>query len=237
VRAYGLAVALPVLFALLFLPFREDHGRTAAIVLVVPVVLVATMGATGPAIVAAVVAGLAYDLFLTEPYFTFVIDDPDEVVAMAALLAVGLIVGWLSSRIVRLGASARGRRNELAHLIEFSQAAATAIAPAALIQDAGRHVAAVLDLESCEWQPGPHHSDEPVLLPDGSMMGYLSDLGPDRAQLPRHSVVHAAAGDRRVGSFVLTARAGAVTSVEERRTAATIVQVLAGRLAADAAAG
>lgn len=230
-QAYALAVVLPLLTAALSIPFRDEHGRTAAIILVVPVVLVATLGATGPALVAALVAGIAYDIFLTEPYNNVAIDDPDEVVAMVALVAVGLIVGWLAARVSRLGARASGRDTELRHLTEFSLATTTEIDPAELINRAAAHILGVLDLAACEWTPGPHSAPGPVLLPDGGLMGYLTELSPDRAQLPPGCVLPAITHDTELGSFLLTPNPGSVTSYEERRTAATIAQLLAAQLA------
>ena len=88
-----LAVVLPVVVAVAMIPVRVDHGRAAVLALVLPVVLVALLGATGPAVVAAATSVLAYDLFLAEPYYSFAIEDTDEVVAAATLLVVALVVG------------------------------------------------------------------------------------------------------------------------------------------------
>lgn len=227
-RAYALAIALPVLTAVVLVPFRDDHASTAAIVLVVPVVVIGTLGATGPAVLAALVSGLAFDVLLVEPYNRVVIDDPDEVVAMVALMVVGVAVGVLASRLVRLGARASSRGAELDHLITFATSASDD--PSELVDAASRHVQALLDLDSCAWTSGAHDGREPVLLPGGGVMGYLTDLSPDRAQLPPVSVLPVTADDVRLGCFVLTSRAGSLTSLEERRTAATIAHLLAGRL-------
>lgn len=230
VAAYVLAILLPLVTALVLVPFREDHSTTAAIVLVVPVVIVATFGAAGPSVLAALASALAFDLFLIEPYNTLAVDDPDEVVAVAALLVVGLIVSWLSSRVVQLGATASGRSNELDHVLQFSQAAVTTKDPMQLIDQAVEHITAVLDLESCRWEPGRHAGPEPVLLTSGQLMGYLNDLNPDRAQLPPVCVLPVAEEDERPGNFILTPRRGSISSLEERRTAAAIARIAASRL-------
>lgn len=229
-EAYTLAVGLPLATAALSIPFRQEHGRTVAIILVVPVVVVATLGATGPALIAALVAGIAYDVFLTAPYNTVAIDDPDEIAAMIALIAVGLIVGWLASRVARLGARATGRSTELRHLTEFSLFTTTTTEPAQLIDQASRHIAAVLNLASCTWRPGPHSESGPVLLPHGGLMGFVTELSPDRAQLPTGCVLPAYVQDNEIGRFVLDPIPGTVTSYEERRTATTIAQLLAAQL-------
>ncbi|MET0911088.1 MAG: DUF4118 domain-containing protein, partial [Ilumatobacteraceae bacterium] len=113
VTAYVLAVLLPIAVGVAMIPFRVDHGRVAVLVLVIPVVVVALLGATGPAIVAAATAALVYDLVLVEPYYSLAIEDADEVVAAVTLLVVGVVVGVLSARLVRLSVRESTRRDEL----------------------------------------------------------------------------------------------------------------------------
>jgi K+-sensing histidine kinase KdpD len=142
---YALAIILPTATAALLIPFRADHAQTTAIVLVVPVVLVAARGATGPALVAAGVAGLAYDVLLTAPYYQLVIDDPDDIVAAMTLVAVAAAVGLLSSRLVHLKARDATREDELGHLVDFLHVAMHAKNPAELEEAANLHIAGVLD--------------------------------------------------------------------------------------------
>jgi len=49
-------------------------------------------------VVAAVLAALSFDFFLTRPYQSIRIDNADEIVTTVALLAVGLLVAGLGSR-------------------------------------------------------------------------------------------------------------------------------------------
>jgi Domain of unknown function (DUF4118) len=222
--AYALAVALPAITAALLIPLRQDHTRTLAIIMVVPVVAVALLGATGPALTAAVAAGLAYDVLLTQPYHHIVIDDTDELIAAVTLIAVGLAVGVLSSRLVRLTARASIRRDEISHLADFAGSTARG---GDLVDEACRHITEILDLQSCRWQPGHHGGDGPVLLDSGGIMGYLTSLNPDQATLPRGLELTAMTGDTEIGRFILSPKPGHVTSLEERRTAATIATIFA----------
>ena len=121
IAAYILAIVLPVLTAAAMIPLRVDHGRMAVLLLVIPVVVVALLGGFGPAIVAATVAVLAYDLFLVEPYYDLAISDSDEIVAAATLFGVGLVVGVLNARLVQLGARDTARLDELRHLVAFAR--------------------------------------------------------------------------------------------------------------------
>ena len=222
-----LAIVLPAVVAAAMIPLRADHGRTTAIVLVVPVVAVAALGATGPAVVAALSAGLSYDVLLTEPYYRLAIDDSDDLAAAITLVVVGLIVGVLSSRLVRFTARAAARRTELQHLLDFVTASTGTLTESELADEACGHIAAVLNLADCRWSPGHHPSSGALLLPDGNVMGHLTDLDPDQAKLPRQLELPAVAGTIQIGRFVLTSDRQHVTSYEERLTAATIASLFA----------
>jgi hypothetical protein len=235
--AYVLAVVLPAGIAFVLIPFRDDHGATLAIILVVPVVAIAAVGATGPAVVAALTAGVAYDVFLTAPYQQFVIDDPDDVVTMITLIAVGLFVGVLSSRVVMLTARDATRHLELDHLVAFAQATTGSLDDDELATVAADHLVAVLDLRECRWQPGRQISvglpgaGWPVLLPDGRVAGDATDVAHDRAVLPPVVELPALVGSAELGRFILSTRPGRITSEEERLTAGTIASLYAARVA------
>jgi hypothetical protein len=230
VLGYALAVVLPIAIAAGLIPLRAEHGHATAIVLVVPVLIVAVIGATGPAILAALAAGLAYDLLLTEPYYKLVIDDPDDVTAAITLVVVGLVVGLLSSQLARLSARDAARRNELHHLLEFARSTTIGNDEQALLDAACSHISAVLDLRACRWHAGYQGGGGPMLLPDGSIMGYVTELNPDRAILPEDLELPALVGNDERGRFILTPRPGRITSLEERLTAATIANMFAATL-------
>jgi hypothetical protein len=225
--AYLVGLLLPLATAALLVPFREDHGRAMAIVLVVPVLVTASLGATGPAVVAALSAGLAYDVLLTRPYQQLAIDDPDDVVAAIVLVVVALVVGVSSSRLLRLRARSAARQTELHHLVGFADAVAREPSFDELAAEACGRIAALLGLQECRWSVGRLGGDRPVLLPDGNVMGYITALNPDRAKLPPEVELPAVAGTTAVGHFVLVSDGTCLTSYEERLTAATIATLFA----------
>lgn len=225
--AYALAVVLPTAAALAMLPLRADHAQVVALILVVPVVAVAVLGAVGPAVVAALVAGVVYDVAHTEPYWRLVIDDPDDIATTVTLGAVAVAVGLLCSRVVHLRARDAARHDELRHLIVFARSAASTADVDALAQDACRHLTSLLNLRECRWQPGYHGDVGPVLLPTGAVMGYVTALNRDRAKLPDSLEIPAVVGTRELGRFVLTPDHRTIVSAEERLTASTIVALFA----------
>lgn len=228
--SYVLAVVLPVVTGLLLIPLRAEHPETVAVVLVLPVVLVAIRGATAPAVMAALVAGAAYAVLLTEPYGQVAVDETDDIVTALTLVVVAGLVGWLSSRLVHLDARATARGAEVEHLVEFWTVVAGEPGPGALEAAAGEHIAGVLGAASAAWTPGAAGGDGPVLHPDGTISGYVTDLHPDRSQLPERVVLPVVADGHELGHFVIAATVGRLTSFEERRTAATIAQILGREL-------
>jgi K+-sensing histidine kinase KdpD len=222
VVAYVLAVVLPVVTAIALIPIRVDHARVTLLVLVLPVVLVALLGTTGPAIVAAACSVLAFDFFLAAPYYSFAIEDSDEIVAAATLFVVAVVVGVLNAQLVRARIRDSARRDELRHLTAFARTVANVRGEGPLTEAACEHIASVLRLEQCAWVPGGEDLTRPVLLADGNLMGRLVDLNDDRATLPEQIQLPVRVDEVAIGSFVLTSNGREIVSFEERRTAATI---------------
>lgn len=227
VTAYVLAVVLPIVSGLAMLPLRVDHAQIVALVLFVPVIGVAVLGTTGPALVAALAAGLIYDVVHTEPYWHIAIEDPDDIATTVTLLIVAVTVGLLCSQVVQLRARDAARHNELQHLVLFARSANVATDVDALAREACQHLTAVLDVRDCRWHAGYHGTVGGVLLPTGVLTGDPSALSTDRAQLPDHVELPAITGSRELGRFVVTSNRHALVSAEERLTAATIVSLFA----------
>ena len=233
--AYVLAVVLPGLTGLALLPLRAEHPQLIAIILVVPVVATALLGAFGPSLVAALCAGLVFGVIHTEPYWRVAVNDPEAIATTATLILVGLVVGWLCSRVARLRVSAEGRAEELRHLLRAASTTASTSDSASLAAEVCDHLVALLKLRDCRWAPDANGSDVPILLPSGAIMGRVASLGPDRGELPSILEVPASSADVVFGQFVLTPVPRHLVSIEERVVAATIVRLFAERLATDCA--
>ena len=101
--AVAAGLAAPFLVALVLVPFRASLSHTnAALVLVVVVVAVASLGSRVAGVVAALSAAAWFDFFLTRPYETFDIEASADIETAVLLLAVGLIVSQLAARARRL---------------------------------------------------------------------------------------------------------------------------------------
>lgn len=76
------------------------------------------------------------------------------------------------------------RASELRHLLRFAALASQTPLPNDLQARAYETLTALLHLDGRHWHAGVRSGEGLVLYPDGSIMGWLSDLNPDRTRLP-----------------------------------------------------
>jgi len=230
--AYGAAIVAPLAVGALMIPLREHLDQSAALILVVPVLLVALGGGIGPGLLAAASATVTFDVLLTRPYYDLSIHNDDDVVAAVTLLAVAAVIGAVASRLASVDTRAGARRRTIAQLTGFVHlVAGGGTGEAALIDGAASALTEILGLDACKWRPGARHPMAPTILPDGQLMAYLSDLSEDRAQLPDLTELPVTTGVGDIGCFVLHPTRGHDVSLEERRAAVAVAQLLAHELA------
>lgn len=175
------------------------NSASAALVLVLVVVAVACLGHRGASLVAAVVAGLGFDYFLTAPYLTLSITDAADVETLVALLLVGIAI----TEVVRWGQRYRTRLSDR----EAYLTALLAISgrPPGWREAVARHLVALLDLDECEWAESLD-AGAPRLDRDGEVRlgGHLLPVADG---LPVHSsvVLPLRPDDPASPGFVLTA--------------------------------
>jgi two-component system sensor histidine kinase KdpD len=97
--------------------------------LVVPyllaIVLVAAWWGRGPAIAASIVSVVLFNFFFTLPYYTLVVQDPQQVYTLGVMLAIALIVSELTSRMREQARIATDRERRTAALYPRSHALRT----------------------------------------------------------------------------------------------------------------
>lgn len=230
--AYVAAIAVPLAVGALMIPLRDELDQSTALILVVPVLLVALAGGIGPGLLAAVSATVTFDVLLTRPYFGFAIHADDDVVAAVTLLVVGAIVGTVASRLARVDTRAGARRRTIGQFTAFLNTVANSSADdETIVNEAATAISDILGLAGCEWRAGKALTTAPMILPDGFLMAYLSDLSEDRAQLPELTELPVSTGDVDLGRFVLHPTRDHDVSIEERRAAAAVAQLLGHELA------
>src|SRR4051812_1421958 len=94
----ALAALGPVVVALLLVPVRTElHNATLPLVLVLVVVLAGIIGGRRAGALAAIVATVSFDFFLTRPYLSMKIETSADLETALILLGVGLLVGTVAS--------------------------------------------------------------------------------------------------------------------------------------------
>jgi two-component system sensor histidine kinase KdpD len=119
VGATIVGVALVAGAAALLIPFRaRSSTATAALALVVPVVVAAWAGGRIAALITAIVAAGTLEVFFLPPYNTFKLDLVDDAVALFVFTAVALAVGTLVASEGERRLVAEERATEIARLYE-----------------------------------------------------------------------------------------------------------------------
>lgn len=231
--SYALAITLPVLVCLLIVPLRDDLDRsTAALILVLPVVVVALFGGPGPGAVAAMAAPLSFDVLLTLPYHSLEMSVAQDLEAALILLAVGLLAGQLVARESRSRARAETRGRELDNLVAVVSATRPSVTEAELVARVQQSLTSLLELRECRWSPGYHGVAHPVLTRSGDVSGEWTH-SPDQASLPDTGAeIPASASGRELGRFVVVPAARRPISREERIVATVIADLFAQALVA-----
>ena len=80
----------------------------------------------GPALVAALLAGVTYNFFYLEPRFTFAIAQPADLFTFSVFFVVALATGWMSGRVRDQALSAARRAATVTTLLEASRALSAA---------------------------------------------------------------------------------------------------------------
>jgi two-component system sensor histidine kinase KdpD len=132
--AIGIATAL----------YHPPDLSVEALVLTLGVVLAALRGGRGPALVASLLSALAFNLLLTEPRFTFAIDEPSYLIAFAAMLTVGLCIASLVARTREHAVAAREREAEVGALHHLARELADAEHPEAVGRATVAHLRGVV---------------------------------------------------------------------------------------------
>jgi two-component system sensor histidine kinase KdpD len=120
-----LTVALPIA---VLEKLRPELSQTSiALILVLPVILVAVTQGRGPALYASILVGLSFNFFFIGPYYSFLITRPEDVVAFVVFVTTAVLVGQLSSRLEKRVLLTEKQSKELVHVRgKFERAAAQA---------------------------------------------------------------------------------------------------------------
>jgi hypothetical protein len=233
-----LAAVVPLTVAAAYVPLRGVAGEaTVVLTLILVVLIMALLGGRTPALVAAVVGGLAFDVLHTTPYYTVRMDDPEQMEILLAFLVIAVIVGELGHAAANARSSVREAEYREARVHRVLAIAHSGAADADLIAAVVREIedecqahaeyvgraAAPHAAVDAEGEIRDHHGN---LLPPDTVTSYRVDVTHagmvfgaivlDRATDTDRSQRLEAAVLAQLLAVALAARAGAAASAEDR---------------------
>ena len=225
-----LGVLGPLAGALALLPLRSHWSNTnVALLLVVIVVAVATLGSRVAGAIAAASAFAWFDFFFTHPYLRFTIRSGADVTTAALLLVVGLAVSQLAARARKLRILAITDAGYLGLIREAGELSRTARTPDAVVDHVGDSLAGLLGLQRCRFEYGSLIGHPPRIEPDGSVIAGHRRWDVDEFGFPAGEIeLRAFSNGEYQGRYLLTPAAGSRPSLQARLVAVTLADI-AGR--------
>ena len=132
-----------------------------------------------PALLAAALAALTYNFLFLPPVYTFVINDPQNVVTMLVLLAVAVVTSQGAARVrAQADLASRGARANAA-LAGFSRHLTAATSASALAQALAAEVARVFDVRATVLMPETGHLAIMAAVPPQKLLGEVEMAAAD----------------------------------------------------------
>jgi len=96
-RGYPAAVLVVGVLAAILKAIPGLSPTSVALLLMLAVFLCATVWQSGPGVLAAILATLAFNLLFLPPFYRLTVEDPRNVVALGVFLVSALLIGRLSA--------------------------------------------------------------------------------------------------------------------------------------------
>lgn len=148
---YMLAIGLIFLVALIFQDAREALDTALiALLFVIPVGLSTAFWGMGPGIASGLAAFLAFNYLFIQPYYTFTVHRPLDLVVLMVFLVVVMVISQLVGRAQAATEAARLREREATKLYELSAALTSYRDPGAIALVVATHLQAMFNCEFIE---------------------------------------------------------------------------------------
>jgi len=122
-RQYLIAFMLIASITAIFLVSRDVLDTTLiALLYLIPLGMITALWGLGPGIASALITFLTFNYFFIEPYFTFTVHHPADVVVLVVFLIVAVVISQLVARAQAGLAAATAREREATQLYELSTA-------------------------------------------------------------------------------------------------------------------
>src|SRR3954468_9030359 len=121
----------------------------ASMLYLVVVLAVATLFGSGPAVLASILAFLAFNWLFVEPLHTFAVSDAEEWLSLLLLLVASVVTGQLAAGQRRRADEARRREQEALQLYSVGRYLATSPTLDGALQEVADYLCNALRLEGC----------------------------------------------------------------------------------------
>jgi K+-sensing histidine kinase KdpD len=140
-----------------------------SILYLMPVIISAMRWGVLPATISAVASAAASDFFFLQPFYSFAISEPREVVDLALFLLVALVTGNLTGKLRREVDASRRRENEIRNLYLLSRRLALCSTASDLVEAIQEYLTSHLGCRGFLIRP-PNESSESDMSIDGHFM-------------------------------------------------------------------
>jgi K+-sensing histidine kinase KdpD len=229
--SYGLAGTVAAIgVGGLLVPVRDVIGNTnAALVLVVVIVAAAALGGRLAGAMTAAAACLSFNFFHTRPLYTLRVHSDDDVWTIALLFLIGLAVGEVAVYARTNHTRAMVDRSGLAHLEAVGAMVAEDLPPETVWPAVRAALIDELRLIDATFEPERGSvSPLPVLERRGNVEVKVMYWTREGMELPRDGVLlPVTARQQSFGRIVLTPTPGRGTTIDQRRVAIALADLLA----------
>jgi Domain of unknown function (DUF4118) len=223
---------VPLVVALLLVPFRGTFATTAAALAMVCVILAAAVSGTRLAgLVASVSAAAWFDFFLTRPYDQFAISHRPDLETTLAILVVGILVTELAARSRQHWQAASSSTSYVSMIHGVAVLAADSAPVSAMIEQTNASLITLLALRECRFDRAL--ADPPLAqIQSNGDVAHVGMRWPARELgLPGpEAEILAKWRGRVVGRFVVAPTPGVAVSLEQRIVAVAVVDLVAAYL-------
>lgn len=148
---YVLAFLLIAFITAVFFGLRDELDTTLiALLYLIPLGMITAQLGLGPGITSALITFLSFNYFFIQPYYTFTVHQPTDIVILVVFLVVAVVISQLVARAQAGLAAATAREREATQLYELSTALTGLNNDRAIAQILAKQVRTVAESEYVE---------------------------------------------------------------------------------------
>jgi K+-sensing histidine kinase KdpD len=225
--ALGVGAALVVI--------RGEVDQSVIVLLLAATVsLCGAIGGLRAGVSGAIFAAVAFNFFHTQPYLSLRIHDADDVLTTFALLAVGIIAGFTSSIGKRRRVRADEGHDEVAAIERVARLVAKGADPADVESAVRAELLTLLRLSGCSFER--ERGDRAELGRGGAIVDPIVTYHDGGFELPERGIdIPVLSAGQVVGYLACTPTPGMTVSLDRRRSAVTMADLLGAALHAPGA--